>query len=357
MFKLLDRYIFRQFLGTFLLLVLGLPFLFLIVDITEKLEVYLAKGLSVQEVALTYVYQLPLFIFWSFPIAALVATVFTIGNMTRHQEIAAAKAGGVSFYRLLRPVLVMAALLSGVALGLGELVPVTNRLRAELLDEGPADTGMLRTNFVFQTEGGRTLSIRRLDPAQREMIDVVFERAATDSVPGLHGTAAHATWSGKTGWTLENGFFRLLPAEGSEAVFAFERLRDRGLAETPEELLAEPRDAEEMGYQEMTRFIQAIRRSGGDPRELEVEREQKISLPLAVLVIVLFGAPLATSSRRGGAAYGIGVSLAITMIYLLLFRVGLAMGASGTVTPLVAAWMPNVLFFVAGLLLLLRVRT
>jgi lipopolysaccharide export system permease protein len=357
MTKLLDRYVSRQFLGTFVLLVLGLPFLFLIVDITEKLETLLDKGLSFWEVALSYVYQLPLFIFWAFPIAALVATVFTIGNLTRHQEIAAAKAGGISFYRLLRPVIVLATLLSVVALGLGELVPLTNRLRAQLLGDAPVHSGMLRTNFVFQTEGGRVLSVRRLDPSQQEMIDVVFEREATAAVPGLHGTASRATWSGKTGWVLENGFLRVLPADGTETTFAFERLRDRGLRETPEDLLAEPRDPEEMGYREMTRFVETIRRSGGEPRELEVEREQKIALPLAVLVIVLFGAPLATSSRRGGAAYGIGISLAVTMIYLLLFRVGLAMGASGTVTPMVAAWMPNVVFLLAGLVLLWRVRT
>jgi lipopolysaccharide export system permease protein len=112
-----------------------------------------------------------------------------------------------------------------------------------------------------------------------------------------------------------------------------------------------------MRYHEMTRYIRAIERSGGDTAEMRTEQSQKISLPLAILVIVLFGAPLATSNRRGGAAFGIGISLAVTMIYLLLFRVGKAVGASGTIDPVLAAWLPNALFLVAGLILLSRVRT
>ena len=112
-----------------------------------------------------------------------------------------------------------------------------------------------------------------------------------------------------------------------------------------------------MGYAEMSRFIETIDRSGGDTRKLRVERAQKITLPLAVLVIVLFAAPLATNSQRGGAAFGVGVSLATTLVYLMLFKVGTAIGSSGAIHPLVAAWGPNALFLAGGIYLLARVRT
>jgi lipopolysaccharide export system permease protein len=79
---------------------------------------------------------------------------------------------------------------------------------------------------------------------------------------------------------------------------------------------------------------------------------------MAVLVIVLFGLPLTTNNRRGGGtAFGIGMSLAITMGYLMLFKVGEAMGESGAISPLLAAWTPNILFFLAALAFLWRVRT
>lgn len=357
MIRLLDRYVGLQYLRTFVLLVMGLPLLFVITDLTDNLDTYVDKGLSMPTVALSYVYQMPLFIMYAFPIAALVATVFTIGGMTGHMEIGAAKAAGVSFYRLMLPIVAIAALLSGVALGLGELVPVTNGKRAVLMGESRARATTLRTNFVFQTDRSGVLSVRRLDPGALEMHGVVLERKTTPQAPGVHGFAETARWTPRDGWKLERGYLRVLTQAGDERTFSFTSLGLPQLTETPEELLAEPKEPEEMRYAEMTRFIRAIERSGGDARPLVVERAQKIALPLAVFVIVLFGAPLSTSSQRGGAAYGIGISLIITLVYLLLFRVMRALGESGAVEPVLAAWVPNGIFLIAGLFLLWRVKT
>ena len=78
---------------------------------------------------------------------------------------------------------------------------------------------------------------------------------------------------------------------------------------------------------------------------------------MATLVVILFGVPLATSSRRGGTAYGVGISLGTTILYLLLFKVAGALGAAGTISPLTAAWASNALFAAAAVVLLVRVRT
>jgi lipopolysaccharide export system permease protein len=149
-----------------------------------------------------------------------------------------------------------------------------------------------------------------------------------------------------------------LPSSTAPAgTFAFTTLYAQSLEETPEELLTVGKDPEEMRYAELQRFIGTIERSGGDPAEFEVGLAHKISLPLAVLVIVLFGAPLSTSTQRGGTAFGVGISLGVTMVYLMMFKVGEAIGESGVIHPLVAAWSPNALFFAAAIVLLSRVRT
>ena len=356
--KLLSRYVAQQFLTTFGVLVLGLPLLFTVFDITDSLDKYIDRGLSTGAVALAYLYQIPQFLQWAFPVAALVATVFTIGNLTRHQEITAAKAGGISFYRVIAPILTIGVFLSLAALALGELVPVTNRKRAELIDPRANErASTFRNDLVFQTGVGRVLSARRLDASAGEMTGIVLERRASGERPGLHETAERAQWTADEGWRFEDGYVRFLGTDGVERTFRFAASRIPAFGETPEELLAEPKDPDEMRYGEMSRFIDAVERSGGDARPLVTERAQKIALPLAVLVIILFGAPLATSSQRGGTAYGIGLSLAVTMVYLLLFRVGKAVGSSGTLDPLLAAWGPNLLFLAAAAVLLWRVRT
>ncbi|HEX5724419.1 MAG TPA: LptF/LptG family permease [Longimicrobiaceae bacterium] len=357
MTKLLDRYLARQFVGTFMGLILGIPLLFIIADITDNIEDYIEDGVGYGRLALAYVYQLPLFIQYAFPIAALVATVFTIGRMTRHQEITAAKAGGVSFYRLFVPIGALGVVLSLAALGLGELAPVTLGKRAVLLGRRTASSVESRSYFVYQTEREGLLSARQLNTATRELTGVVLERKAAGEEPGMHRLADRAVWTPGRGWLLERGYVRRLYPDGREITTRFDTLRVRGLVETPEDLLGEPKDPEEMRYAEMSRFIGAIERSGGDAAPLRVERAQKLAIPMAVMVIMLFGAPLVTSSQRGGAAYGVGISLAITIIYMLMFRVGKALGSSGAVEPLLAAWGPNLLFLVAGLILMARVRT
>jgi lipopolysaccharide export system permease protein len=354
---LLDRYVTRQFLRTFLGLVLGLPLLFVIGDITDNIDKYMARGIPMGRLALSYVFQLPLFIVYCFPIAALVGTVFTIGAMTRHQEVAAAKAGGISFHRIILPVLAMGVLLSGVAMGLSELVPITLARRAELLGESSRRDLKSRNNFVYQTEGEGVLAARRLEVRDQNLSQVVLERNATAKTPGMHRVAESAHWTPGGGWMLKHGYIRWLPAAGPEIAVGFDSVRVPGLVETPEELLAEPRDPEEMGYRDVARFVDAIERSGGDANSLRVELAQKIAVPCAVLIIVLFGAPLATSSQRGGAAFGVGISLGVTILYMLLFRVARAIGGAGSIDPTLAAWAPNLLFLAAGLVLMTRVRT
>jgi lipopolysaccharide export system permease protein len=112
-----------------------------------------------------------------------------------------------------------------------------------------------------------------------------------------------------------------------------------------------------MRYRELSRFIRSLERSGGDANQLRVERALKIAIPVTCIIIALFGAPLATSTQRGGAAYGIGVSLAVTVVFLMLVQLTKAVGSKGIMPPDLAAWIPSMIFALLGVVLLARVRT
>lgn len=356
--RLLDRYVLSEFLRLFLLFAAAAPVLFILGDVTENLDRYLNRGYSAGQILLNYVYQVPLFVLYSFPVASLIAAVFTVNNMTRHFEVTAAKAGGVSFYRLYAPLPLLGLVLTVAGLGISELVPVAERARVAALEETARRGRTTRTDFVYRTTDGWVLSVRRLDSVRGTMSRVIAEREGNEpDIPSIYIDAREAVHSAETGWTLRDGTYRTMFGPDAERAFRFDELRIPGLTETPEQLLAEPRDPEEMGYAELGRFIEIIERSGGRPLELKVERAQKIAIPVATLVIILFAVPLSTSSQRGGSAYGVGVSLAITILYLMLFRVAGAAGASGALPPVVAAWIPNGAFVVAALVLAARVRT
>lgn len=357
MTRILDRLVASTFLKLFVLFVFGAPLLFVLGDVTEQLDTYLNRGLTALDVGRAYLFMLPKFVLWSFPIAALVAAVFTVHGMTVNREIVAAKAGGISFHRLIAPLLVLGVLLTGVALWLAWTVPETNRIAAEILGEREVRQAW-RNDFVYQTEDGRSLSVRRLRAEDRTMRGVMMASGdPTDGGTMTHVVANRARYSDEEGWVLESGYLRRIQSDGDELTWEFDRLVPRGLDEEPQDLLEDARDDELMNYREMGRLARVIRRSGGEPNELLVKKEQKLAIPVATLVIVLFGAPLATTSNRGGAAFGIGVSLGSTILYLSLFKVFGAMGESGALSPMLAAWAPNVLFLAAGLVLLSRVRT
>jgi lipopolysaccharide export system permease protein len=352
----LDRYVGREFLKLFTLFALCAPLLFVLGDWTEKIDEYARQNLPLGNVALGYVYQLPLFISWSFPVAALIATVFTVNGMTRHAEMTAAKAGGISFFRTLRVLPLLGILLTGVALLLTEIVPIGTRLKKEALREVERMPDVMRHDFVYSGPDGHVYTIRQLNIAGPSMNGITVERAEQGE-PVLRISAREATYDSARGWVLHGGILRRFDPSGGEQAFRFGSLRMAALTETPDQLMARPREPEEMGYAELGRFIEAIERSGAEPREMLVDRAQKIAIPMATMVIILFGAPLANSSARGGAAYGIGVSLGITVFYMVLFRVTGAAGIAGWLDPTFAAWAPNALFAVAAIWLIARVRT
>jgi lipopolysaccharide export system permease protein len=134
-------------------------------------------------------------------------------------------------------------------------------------------------------------------------------------------------------------------------------MRLGALTQRPRELLLEAKDPSEMDYRELGRYIELMRRSENDVKKLEVERALKIAVPATCFVIALFGAPLAMTAPRAGAAIGVAISLGTTVAYLLLINLTRAIGISGLIDPVVAAWAPNLLFFVIALVLLRKVRT
>src|SRR6185295_3059445 len=113
MVRALDRYVFIEFWKIFVTTALGFPILLIIIDLTDNLDKYLTQRLGPGRIALSYLYWLPDSMFMVLPAAVLFATVFSIGALTRHSEITAAKASGISFYRLITPILFGAILACG----------------------------------------------------------------------------------------------------------------------------------------------------------------------------------------------------------------------------------------------------
>src|SRR6476646_4801173 len=122
-------------------------------DCTHNLDKFLRQKLTPSRIALRYIRCLWYSMFMVLPAAMLFATVFAIGALTRHSEITAAKASGISFYRFIAPIFAGAVIATMLGLVLGELAPVTNKKRLEILQGNTINIGNDRYNFAYAADG------------------------------------------------------------------------------------------------------------------------------------------------------------------------------------------------------------
>ena len=279
--RTLDRYVLREWITVFLVSALGVPLVPIIFDLTDNLDKYMSRGLHKGAIFLAYVYALPETIYLVIPAAVLIATVFTVGAMGRHSEITAAKASGVSFHRLVRPLL--AASLGAFVFGLilGEIAPVATQRRAQLLGDELVRSQSSRYNFVYRADGGWVYAIGSLFIVPRQMRDLMLEReGAGPEYPTIVISAPVGQYTDSLHrWSLVHGTLRYLLGPGEEMAFGFDTLRTRSFKETPTDLLAQPKAPEEMRYAELGRYIDALSRSGSDSERISITRSGGPKIP------------------------------------------------------------------------------
>ena len=353
----LDRYVASEFARIFLVTVLGFPLLVIIIDLVEKLRRYTADNLSIADVALAYYYMLPDTMFMVLPAATLFATVFSITNFTRYSEVTAAKASGISFYRFIAPVIVMSFGAMVLGLVVGEFAPPANAKKEAILRKKSASPENERYNFSFSSGTGRNYRIYTLDVRKASVDRIEVEERRTKLRPATLISAEKGDWNARRGWSLQGGVMHVMKSDTSDFVVAFDSIYDPKIRETAKELRASEKAPAEMTFRQLTDFIRTLEASGADVAVLKVERMLKIAIPVTCIIIALFGAPLATSSQRGGAAFGVAISLGTTIIFLILIQLTKAVGGNGVISADLAGWLPNILVGTVALILLARVRT
>ena len=406
----LDRYVTGRFLATLALALTALTVIFVLIHIMDHVDVYIDHDTPWSTVGRYYLLQMPYNTLLTLPMAVLIATIISIGEMGRHGELTAMKSSGLSLYRITLPLMVFGLALTVGVLFLGEtIVPRLNEQSNEVYEEEildqPADFEDFRGNFVYQNPEGYTYLVRSMFvndsgggsadqvEIQREMEDGTFVRI----------NAPQMSWEpGRGMWVLQNGELRVFPGEAGaadsatadsadstaadtarslapasadtsaeagaavttrpidERMYTFMILRSPGLSDSPQELLVESKEPEEMGYEDLVRYIEDRERLGAETRQEMVDLHMKIAYPFANFVILIFGIALvgsASHASRQSGTVGFGLALFLTIIFWGFLRVGQGIGYGGGLPPVAAAWLANGIFGLVGLALLARART
>ncbi len=357
--SLLDRYVAKQYLKVVMLSFVGLLGIFYIFTF---LEIYdrLLRGDTTLDMVLEYFwYATPQFVYYVIPISALVATLITVGLFTKTSELTVMKACGISLYRVSLPLFLFAMLWGGTLFGMSESFLADANRRANELNRvirggSPEYVDILQRRWLMG-EDGTIYNYGHFDPNAVTLDRVTAYRFAEGewrlAERLFAGGAAHGDeWLGRDVWARGFGDDRSPgPLETSAEL-------QLPLA-SPESFATERPDAERMNYRELDRYIAELSASGFDVVPLRVELQRKLSFPFVTLILTLIAVPFAVTMGRHGALSGVGIGIVLALSYWVVISVFAAIGSAGMVTPLLAAWAPNVLFGGSAVYLLLAART
>jgi len=358
MLAILDRYELKSFLKNLFIAVLTWIVIFLVVDVIENVSRFIDQHASVHQVFMYYLYYVPYIISLTLPVAMLLAVLFSLSVFAENNEIIAQLSAGISLYRILAPLFILAFFIS-IAAGLFNetIVPEANQRRWNLLrydiEKRPRPEQKARSNIYIRDNSRRTFNIKYFNGRNNEA-RVVSIKIYNGPQLVQRIDAKRMNWKDDH-WVLHDGRVRRF-TPGTETLSSF---KDSVLSDTriqPEDLIAVQIKPEEMGYADLTKYIREIKAIGGNPKKWLVERHLKLSLPFANLIVILLGAPLASRKRRGGMGLNFGLSLLISFVYFIIIRTGQVFGHQGLLPPLLAAWLGNLIFLSLGIYALVTVK-
>jgi lipopolysaccharide export system permease protein len=353
---LIDRYVLRLFLRVLGWSLLAFTAIFLLVDLFDHLDNFLDDNASTVSILKYYMYQLPTVVDLVFPVSMLLASLFTLGVLSKNNEFTAILSAGVSLSRLARTVLIFALLMSGADLAFREsVVPAGARRQNEVkqyeIEGRVRDQLKGKSNFTYVGQKGRVYVIRRFRP-HPPTLEGLSVQTFRDSTLVERIDAEKAVWK-EDHWELVNGTVRHFE-NGRERVDQFSERSLDPPVEQPLDFSRRTVDPDEMNYAELSRFADWVSRTGGDPTPYEAALANKVSYPLVNFILVVLGLALGSGRRKTTLWAGFGLTVGLAFVYYLLMNFGLQLGKTGAIPIWASAWSGNILYGVAGLILFVR---
>jgi LPS export ABC transporter permease LptG/LPS export ABC transporter permease LptF len=365
---ILDEYVLREFVTTFVMVLVSFVMLMLVFTFFELLGDIIHNRTPLVTVGEYLINLTPSMIYTITPLGVLVSVLVSFGILTRTNELTAMKATGISLYRIMVPVLVVAAALA-VALFLFDesYLPTANRRQEELrsvIKGRPAQT-FLRPDqqWMFGKEEpgkpGRIFYYQFFDAAHDRFANIsVFEFDPENFSLSRRIFADSAHWEPQLNqWIFEQGWERHFTGEAVSDYRQFNVQSFPEIVEEPQYFKKEALQSQEMTFGELDRYIRDLRQSGFDTKQLSVQLNRKLAFPLITLVMAALAVPFSLSIGKRGSLTGIAAAIGLAIGYWMIESTFVALGDVNMLPSMVAAWSPDLLFALVGSYLLLRTPT
>lgn len=359
--RILDKYVLKSFLKNFFVINLSFSIIFIVIDIFDRLHVILKYEPNLKDAIYYYLLNLPYIIIFISPIVILLSSLFLMDTLSKYNETIAMRSSGISILRIVRPLFIFGFFYSIFILAFAEYVmPKSLYMKAYIynlkIKKQPMEDIKRRANIFYKTENNLLFSIGFFDGYANKLfnVDITTYDKKTGGIKKKI-TAETATWNGKT-WLFNKSFIRTFDNGVPVDVSFFKR--DKVIEEVtvkPIDFIKSSKKPISMNYFELRDYIQRLKRTGELYHKQLVDLFTKVSFPFSNFIIIFFSIPLAsTSVRSKGRGWIFLIGLVICFLYLAALRVSQNLGYTEVLNPEMAAWLPNIVFFVFGIFFLLK---
>lgn len=351
--SLLDMYIIRKFLGTYIFAIMLILAITIVFDINEKLDAFMQAPLkaTVFDYFLNF---LPYFANQFSPLFVFIAVIFFTSKLADNSEIIAMLSSGMSFRRLLRPYLVSAAVIAAATYLLSAyIIPPANVKRIEYTNtyvkNRRVDYG---DNIMMQVAPGQIAYMSRYDnttkTGYRFSLDYFKDKKLVSRLQ-----AQSIKWDTLYRWQVRDYVIRDFKENREEITRGY--TLDTVIPFEPRDFLISRNDQETLTTPQLNQYIERQKKRGvANIQAFEIEYQKRFAMCAAAFILTVIGMSLSSKKVKGGMGINIGIGLVLSFSYILFMTVTSSFAVSGLTSPLVAMWIPNVLYTVIAILLYLK---
>jgi lipopolysaccharide export system permease protein len=364
--RILDRYILKSIILTFVATTLVFCLLYILIDSASNLDEFINRKVPLPILVEYYLANIPIILVETSSITCLIAILFTFMGLNANNEVIVLRSSGMNFWQVTKPALFFAMIICAIVFFLNErYIPLADATARRIKNENltlEVDQKKKKskiTNLTFYGLKNRLYFIRAFDPNTYELEEITiigYDQAMNrkDKIIALSGE-----WTGLA-WKLFQcriTTYAQAPGETTKVRFYGEKLLD--IKETPEDFIKQRLNIKSMNMRDLREYIDRFSNSGasGALHSLKVDLHQKMVLPLRCMIIVIVGLPLGlmTQARRGSPLISIAIAVLLGFLYYTCEAVGLALGKGGLFEPAVSAWLTPFIF-TSGAFYLIKTR-
>ena len=357
----LDRYVTKEFVRLFVFILVIFTSLFLIVEFFERIRMFLSNNASIYQITSYFFFMIPMMISQIIPATVLLSSLLTFSSLSRNCEITAMKANGISLYRTSSPVLITSALICILAFLNSEYITPYSNQRADYIVfvevQKREPLGSFKQNQLWYRGKSGIYNFKMFDPKTRILQGITINYLDKNFKLTMRIDAEKAEWKNDQ-WVFYNLLItRFMGGEFPSLEWVSSKVID--LPEKPSDFNVVQQETGKMGYAELLKYVKKIQAEGYDATRYLVDMYGKIAFTLVSIILVVIGISfsLMKSERSGGIMQSIGVGIIIGFSYWIVHAFAMSLGRSGTIPPIISAWLANIIFGVASSIMFLRVKT